>query len=464
MILSNLRKEIMFNFSNIKIQTALGLSAAAALIYEVVCTDMLLFYFIDSSYSISTILSVFLLGLGIGSLTVYFLLDKINNKKLIFAILQVLIAIYAFFILTNLKSIIPPLETYGTFFTSFAVLLVPTIFLGAVFPLSAAIFKKKNKDITGLIYASDLFGAITGSLFAGFVLIPFFGGRTAIIFGATLNLISSLIIFSKKNKLIPIILIFIFVILSINIQGIINNQTTLNYKESNNYQFYANSPYGTVKVVNDTLFIADREQCSLCYPETTSERMMVEYALENLTELIELRVLNIGLGCGLTLEKCLEYTYNIQVDVVEINEQVVNANKVITDVLEDYRVNLIIDDGLHYLRNTEKKYDSILIDIEEPNVAHASNLYTVEAFEIINKSLTETGTFALWNYRGNEKDKYTDILYYSLKEEFAHVYQYPGVFLATKQQIDKEEYEPTTPYEINIIDKNTLTDAYLGKS
>jgi len=184
--------------------------------------------------------------------------------------------------------------------------------------------------------------------------------------------------------------------------------------------------------------------------------MMAVYALEPLNESDNIKVLNIGLGCGLTLEKCLEY--NTTVDVVEINEQVVNANKVMTDVLENPRVNLIIDDGLHYLRIGKNKYDSVLIDIENPTIAHSSGLYTVDAFKIINNSLTETGAFALWSYSGNLI--YYDILFYSLKEAFPYVYKYAGVFLATKQKLDKVEYGPSSPYEINTIDRNTLTNAF----
>ena len=53
-------------FLNLEIQTALALSAASALIYEVVATHLLFFYFIESSYSIATVLSVFLFGLIMG--------------------------------------------------------------------------------------------------------------------------------------------------------------------------------------------------------------------------------------------------------------------------------------------------------------------------------------------------------------------------------------------------------------
>ena len=217
---------------------------------------------------------------------------------------------------------------------------------------------------------------------------------------------------------------------------------------------HSNSPYGTVKVQNNTLFINTREQCSLSYPEDASERLLVEYALEPLDG--RFNVLNIGLGCGLTLEKCLEY--DADVDVVEINYQVVLANKVMTNVLTNPRTNLIVDDGLNYLRHNKKKYDSILIDVENPSIAHSSNLYTVEAFKIIKDSLTERGTFALWNYGGN--DRYQDILYYSLNEAFPFIYSHQFVFLASSKKLNQTEYVPNSTYEINTIDKNTLTDAY----
>jgi len=445
-------------FRNLEIQVALGFSAASALIYEVVATKMLYWYFTESSYSIATVLSVFLLGLALGSLTIYYFSNKIKDKRLLFGILQIVIAIYAVIILSNLLDILPKISDFGAFISSFALLLVPTFFLGAIFPLAGSMFRNEKREVIGLVYSVDLFGAIIGCLVAGFVLIPQFGVKTTAIFGAILNLISAFIILSKKFKIFPLVIIVVFLVSPFSFSSIVTNNSNLLNEEVEGYQFYANSPYGLVTVINDTLYIEGRVQCCRCYPETTSERMMVIYALEPLNEYGKLKVLNIGLGCGLTLEKALEF--NTTVDVAEINEKVVEANKIMTDVLKNPRVDLIIDDGLHYLRNNNKEYDSILIDIENPTIAHSSNLYTVDAFKIISDSLTSYGTFSLWSYYGN--DRYLDILYYSLKEAFPFVYSYSGVFMASKQKIDQLEYVPSTSYEINTIDRNTLTDAYLG--
>ena len=447
-----------FKFSNLGIGIALALSAASALIYEVVATNILFFYFTESSYSIATVLGVFLFGLGAGSLIIYFLLHRIKNRKLLFGILQISIAIYAFFVLTNLIEIVPKISTLGTFAASFSILLVPTIFLGAVFPLAGSIFKKAERDIIGLVYSSDLCGAIIGSLVAGFILIPQFGAKIAVICGVGLNIISALIMLSRKMKVAPIVLLYLFLIASIFSPSFV-------YVEKSEYQFYSNSPYGVVKVKDGTLYIEEREQCSrsyLTWPKQASERGMAVWALESLEDSHgTLDVLNIGLGCGLTLEKALEY--DTRVDVVEINHQVVLANKTMTNVLTNPRVNLIVDDGLKYLRYNEKEYDSILIDVENPSVAHSLKLFTVEAFKLVRDSLQDKGTFALWSF--SYTSRFRDILYYSLKEAFPFVYyhhaDYVGVFIASKQNLGYPEYAPEGPYEINTIDKNTLTDAYL---
>ena len=263
---------------------------------------------------------------------------------------------------------------------------------------------------------------------------------------------------SRKMKVVPVAVLCIYIIVSVVFPGFIS-------EEKSEYQFYAPSPFGLVKVVDNTLYIGEREQCSRIYldwPKEATEIGMAVWALESLIDSGNtLDVLNIGLGCGLTLEKALEY--DTEVDVVEINHQVVLANKTMTNVLTNPRVNLIVDDGLKYLRYSEKEYDSILIDVENPAVAHSLALFTVEAFELVRDSLQEKGTFALWSF--SYTDRFRDILFYSLKEVFPFVYYHHGddvgVFICVKEDLGDIEYVPVGPYEINTIDRNTLTDAYL---
>jgi len=124
------------------VMIALMLSATAGLIYEITATELLFFYFIESSYSFSIVISVFLLGLGIGSFGIHKYKDRIKDKRLLFGFLQLIIGIYALLVLMNLSKILPTLSTQGLFISSFFILLLPTICLGAIFPLAGSIISK----------------------------------------------------------------------------------------------------------------------------------------------------------------------------------------------------------------------------------------------------------------------------------------------------------------------------------
>ena len=452
-------KKILSSF-NFYVLFALALSAASALIYEVTATHVLFYYYIESSYSISTVLSVFMLGLGIGSYCVYKVLPKIINKERFFGLIQLCIGIYAVVVIVRLDQIVPRVSDWGVLGTSTLILLLPTIFLGAAFPMAAALFRKEDRDVTGLVYSADLIGAVLGSIISGFILIPHLGNGLTAIIGAGLNFVSAIIVFrnfkDKKLIIIPVLLIISsMALIYFYPKYLTDNKIT---QDTSNKSYFSNSPYGPVRVINKTLFVNSKEMCSLNYPETTSEKMMVDYALDPL-EKYDAKVLTIGLGCGLTLEKLSNKT-TATIDVVEINPKVVEANRTMTDVLKNKQINLMIDDGLIYLRQTNLKYDSILVDVEDPTVAHSSGLFTVEAFSTIAQALNDHGTLAFWNY-SKKKGEYYDILYYSLKQSFSHVYDYPGVFVASQKLFPGEEYQPTTPYKINTLDKNTLTDAFL---
>jgi len=465
------------------IMIALMLSATAGLIYEITTTNLLFFYFIESSYSMATVISVFLLGLGIGSFGIYKYKKKIKNKRKLFGILQVLIGIYAIITLINLDKFLLPLSTHGLFFSSFLILLIPTICLGAIFPLAGHIISK-NKNEVGLIYSVDLIGAVIGSLIAGFYLIPLLGNKGTILCAVILNFGSATLVFkNKKRKFLGILGILLTLLFLISTQIDI---TTHNSPEeitasviAENHQeksyppggiilpeglpeefaiFEKPSAYGEIRASKKTLFINGREQCSLDYMETTGERKVVTKSLEPLNS-EDLNVLNIGLGCGLSLEEILKNVDN-QVDIVEINPVVVEANKFMTDVLNNEKVNLIVQEGFDYLRKTDKIYDSIIIDIENPNVVHASNIYTKESFKILEEKLAKDGTFGLWVCPcGN--NEYYDVIYYTLLESFNYVYKITGeIFVSSNTELDYPRYNPSTKKQVNTLDKKILSKIY----
>jgi len=474
---------------------AMMFSGAAALMYEVIASEALFYFFTNNTYSVATVLTVFLLGLAVGGFTMGKIIRKVKNRRLVFVSLQVLIAIYALFFLSNFEIIPKILGFIYTFAGNNEILLVlskfavgnlylffPTFLLGAIFPLASSLLIKDVKKVgsgIGSLYSLNNFGAIAGSWIAGFILLPLFGLKLSIFIGAVLNLISGFLVLKKNRKsvflfiVISLLLISLFFLVNNPFQNsdeiIVNTNSKvskgviyLGY-ESLPYIFLKNSPYGEIAVTDDNntlrLFIDRRQQCNSA---SVSERKISDTALKNFDR--DVKVLNIGLGCGITLSSILKYDIVKEVDVVEINPVMPQATSYFSrdnnNALKDDRVNLIIDDGAHYLETTNKNYDVVIIDVENPAVAHSSPLYTVEWFEIINNSLNEDGVLALWGFMVNYE--YIKTLYKSIDEVFPYTYYISEsvAYVGSKQELDEENIGMTEE-DIKIVEMINNDNSYI---
>lgn len=465
---------------------AMALSGAAALIYEVVASQALLYFFSSNTYSVATVLSAFLFGLALGSLVMSKLLPRIKNKRAVFVVIEFLIGAYALLFLIKFETL--PVYLINSnisgfalvlakFAVSFTYLLIPTLLLGALFPLASSLLIKKvekaGSDV-GLLYSFDTFGAIAGAFAAGFFLIPVIGLTQSILVGVMLSMSAGFLIIGKELKKILvyaagfILVLFLAFATSNGEEKAFIEDDEIKYVANKKIVFEENTAYGIVNVAEYDgeywLYINKRYMCGEDYD---GGREIVDVALTPDTR----DVLVIGLGCGVSLRKILEFENVKNVDVVEINPLVpILARKYFSTInnnaLNDERVNLIIDDGVHYLLTTDKKYDAIIIDLENPIVAHSSPLYTVEYFKIISKLLNGNGVFSLQGYEGDFK--YKKLLYFSLKEAFSHVYLKKGFnYVASNQQLSLnltdtdletlDRLSRETSYQLNTLDHQILS-------
>src|SRR5262249_16657084 len=75
-------------------------------------------------------------------------------------------------------------------------IIVPTLWLGAIFPLAVKVYARDIKERaadTGAVYAANTLGALIGALAAGFVLLPGFGARNSLLVIAGLFLVAALV-------------------------------------------------------------------------------------------------------------------------------------------------------------------------------------------------------------------------------------------------------------------------------
>jgi hypothetical protein len=66
------------------------------------------------------------------------------------------------------------------------------------------------------------------------------------------------------------------------------------------------------------------------------------------------------------------------------------------DVLEDPRVELVINDGRNFLLGTHERFDVIRSDPPELHTAGVVNLYTQEFYEMVRDHLRPGGIFSIW--------------------------------------------------------------------
>lgn len=187
----------------ILILISFGLSGMAALIYEMVWLRALSYLFGTTVYALSAVTSIFLAGLAIGSYFGGFLADR--RSVTIFAMIEIIVGIYGFFTILALEILQPMYSALsgGLFVAvilSILILAVPTILIGASFPIASRLIAKYETlghDI-GFAYSADLLGSAAGAVIAGFLIIPLIGINLSIITAASINAAAAMLLLSKK--------------------------------------------------------------------------------------------------------------------------------------------------------------------------------------------------------------------------------------------------------------------------
>lgn len=174
-------------------------SGIAALTYQVTWVRLLGLSMGSASASVSTVLAAFFLGLALGSLLAPRLTRSGVNSLKVFLWLEAAMGVSGLAllpILLNLDTLMAWVPELGRalptkFFVTLALLAVPTICMGATFPVMAALLVRREHEVgrrLGELYSLNTLGAALGAGLAGFVFIPNLGLNGAIYLAAGINL------------------------------------------------------------------------------------------------------------------------------------------------------------------------------------------------------------------------------------------------------------------------------------
>ena len=186
-------------------------SGCAALIYEVVWLQLLSLIVGSSAISMGVILGTFMGGMCLGSLFLSKYVGRAHNPLRVYAFLELGIAAFGVlipFILPHVGGLYTAIGGTGMFGVMVRaifcaiVILPPTLLMGATLPAISRYVESSPAGVSwlGFFYGGNIFGAVAGSLLAGYYLLRKFDMTTACLVGVAINVAVALIALALSKK------------------------------------------------------------------------------------------------------------------------------------------------------------------------------------------------------------------------------------------------------------------------
>jgi spermidine synthase len=391
-----------------------------ALSYEIVWIRIFSFNFLTTTISLAILLSMFLIGLALGSLILSFWKRPVSIIQLGFLeFAKAILIVISFFLIrkiffkdwvtlfyANGSNDIWHLIKYYLIFGSF-VFLIPGLIMGITFPLIERIWpsaKAGTGHVVGIITAWNTWGGAIGSLLAGLVLISLIGTTNTLIVSITVSIAISLVLFiyGKKYYLIPVPLIVAVLVIGFLPREMNWQRTSENI---GNYEFYKEGRMGSVAVIksrfgNLTLNIDN----SYVLGGTSIKAIRVQEHQGALPIILKpspgKKVLKIGEGTGITSFLSIENSGVSQLDIIEIVPEVIDALHYFSydnhRIWLNPKVKIFKGDGREFLALSSQKYDIIIGELYTPQISGAGNLYSKEHFQNVKNHMAADGLFCQW--------------------------------------------------------------------
>jgi spermidine synthase len=144
------------------------------------------------------------------------------------------------------------------------------------------------------------------------------------------------------------------------------------------------------------------------------------------------RVLLVGGGVSGTAREILRYGVEA-VDYVELDPQVIELSRRFQpEALDDRRIHPIATDGRLFVKQTQERYDVVILDTPDPSTSQINRFYTEEFFAEVRRILSPEGVISL--SLGHDYDGYIDretaralaTLHRTLEQVFGRVMVIPG--------------------------------------
>lgn len=404
-------------------------SGVMSLALEIIWFRMLVVFLRPTAYAFTIMLACVLAGIALGSALAAPILRMRRRWLPALTVIQALVGVAAvlsfnaltrsqvaadaaspWFASLGLNTYLAPLVA-----SSLVAMLPTTLLLGLAFPIGLSLWagddtSDETSRRVGAFYALNVFGAILGSVLAGFFLLPALGSRSSLIAVSALATTSAMALawsqrtarpgFAYGLVAVAPALFGIGAIYAVDPFAVaferFHRRETLVWRQE--------GVQTTVAVHDRTgrepmriMFLDGNHQANNSVPTAFVHHRIG--ALPVMLHQAPTTALVVGLGGGATPGAVARY--NVDVDVVELSAAVVAGSNFFKDINFDLlsrpNVHLRVDDGRNFLMMGRKKYDVITADIILPRHAGAGALYSKEYYELVRDSLAPGGLAMQWN-------------------------------------------------------------------
>lgn len=407
----DLKEEESFIYEK-RILLPLILLSISSAIFQLLILKVSEFVFGPFNETFAMVISLTLLGIAVGSLMTHY--TKLNFT--FFALTNIISII---FVLSLFDQIVLAYATYNAYFTGSSIIYFKMFVLAILMLWSAIGFgsgipslldKESNvaKESGHLLFVSSLansFGYLIMLIFIHpnlkygqtFILITFLLGLAIIIYNKFDKAIIGVVVVANAFGVISLNNVWNENLLYINYSSFSSRSEFLNnmysYKSGTQYRKYED--VFSLNKIGDAVFFMINGYVSMAL------NMAAEYTVGVVSSIVAPRtndalVLGLGSGStGSTVTQIFDHT-----DIVEINPIVIEHEHEMKeynfDIVNDKRANIICDDGIRYMKNTDKKYDLVLNTVTSALYFRSSKLYTTDFFKVVKTKLRDDGIYVTW--------------------------------------------------------------------
>lgn len=409
-----------------------ALSGFAALGYQVVWTRTLAIFSLNAVYSFTIMLVTFLIGLAAGSAWMGRRIDRHPQPLALFGWLQIgigmcaVIALYAFARMPTLLDMFTARTSFlaslwAEFFAAAVIMIVPTLLMGAVFPVVARLYtapsptdpsvatlpdQKGVGSRIGRLYALNTVGATLGAFTAGFIFIPLLGLQRSSLLLAMLSMaigtVALLIVLTRWSDRARLAGMLGATALA---AALLPPGVYLGFREGviPELVYYREGVDATVAVFEvkypplKMSFVNGRSEVP-----TDRHSVRAFHLLGHLPALIHPNAQNalmISFGNGIASGAMATHPIP-RIHAVELVAEQVEAARLYEvenrGVLDRSGFQITIEDGRNYLLRSTERYDIITADATHPINSSSWALFTHEFYTMVRDHLSDDGVFIQW--------------------------------------------------------------------